>query len=53
MNRDGMVRFWQAVRRMLIAAVVGLIIGGGIWLHEAKGSITPPAPLVKEKLAND
>ena len=43
-NKHRMVRVWQAVRRMLIAAVVGLIIGGAIWLHEAKGAAPDPLP---------
>ena len=52
MNNERLVKVWQAARRMLIAAVVGLIIGGAIWFHEAKGAVPPPSSTAKAKLAN-
>ena len=38
-----MIKFRQAMVRMLVTAVVGLMIGGAIWLHEAKGAAPAPA----------
>ena len=52
MSRETWVRIWQALRRMLIAAVVGLVIGGAIWFHEAKGATAPKSHPANQTLVN-